>query len=399
LARGNAVTAGEVRQYFSALKTGGGPPQSPSPELWAALSTRGALGGTPDRPVVTPIGEHVLRELSVRSIRTDPLPLLAVSDELGAVQSELETVARAMEYFLGELGPIVPAEALPFLRISAAGLANQRTNPEELAERFRNAWGMMEVLGGDPRDRLLAAELLAATDVPIPTVYAHLMQTVDQLRALKPKCSEPVATATILHLYPKPTSASRVADWQRIRGSQNSPEAAALLAAQGEDRLQADIAYRAAFAAEGSSDPDPSRAAAYLAVSGTVSGHAIVQMQELVKALRAIRIPSPWLTGALLLSRPGLSTAETVDWVQKAAEISKARHLGPTEAEQLAVAVAMVHGLPAGRFTGAAPPIPFGGTTTTDRLGVPTLVALHAWIYRSILGDPEPPGTDASPSA
>ncbi|MCI4323282.1 MAG: hypothetical protein L3K03_04590 [Thermoplasmata archaeon] len=343
---------------------------------------------------MTPIGDHVLRELSVRSVRTDPLPLLAVSDELGAIQNELETVARTMEYFLAELGPIVPAEALPFLRISAAGLANQRTNPQELAERFRNAWGMMEVLGGDPRDRLLAAELLAATDVPIPTVYAHMMQTVDQLRALQPRCEEPVATATILHLYPNPTSSSRLSDWVRIRSSQNSPEAAALLAAQGDDRLQADQAYRSAFAADGNSDPDPSRAAAYLAVSGTVSGHAIAQMEELVKALRAIHIPSPWLTGALLLSRPGLSTPETVDWVLKAAEISKARHLGPTEAEQLAVAVAMVHGLPSGRFAGAAPPIL--STGTTDRLGVPTLVALHAWIYRSILGDPEPSGTDAS---
>ncbi|HKV90790.1 MAG TPA: hypothetical protein VJQ43_06315, partial [Thermoplasmata archaeon] len=160
------MTSGAVRTYLSSLASGRPDSRAP-PEVWESLVRNGAVEGSPDSPTLTDVGRHVLSELEVRASRTDPLPLDSVAQQLNRVGADLENVAKSASYFLAELGPVVPIEALPLLRMVAVGLANRRETPEEIAEAFRNIWGSVEVMGGDARDRLLAAELLDAEGASI----------------------------------------------------------------------------------------------------------------------------------------------------------------------------------------------------------------------------------------
>jgi hypothetical protein len=371
------VTAGDVRQYLSEVERGSIP--QGSPELRQLIEGQRAVTLPPAPPGLTDIGRHVLSELGVRSDRTDPLPVDQVAGELSSVALELDAVAKSAEYFLAELGALTPAEAAPFLRVVAAGLANRRETPEELAERFRNVWGMVEVMGGDARDRLLAAELLAASPEVATRVYPNIVQTSNRLREEYGASKSTVGLSAILHLLPSPTPEAPVAEWMRHREEVAAEEASAWVAglvqrdAGAWDRFRA---FRARLL-----EPDPkARGSALAAAQLTELGPAGARTLEKVPALaRALgdEFPLPLLSAALLLARQPLSAGELLDWLHKAQRIAEQRQLAPTPAEIAVLAVALVHGLPPHRWA---------GRTSAEAGGMPisTLLVLHAGLYRSV---------------
>jgi hypothetical protein len=329
------------------------------------------------------MGKHVLAELALRAYRYDPLPLDEVSEEMGGALRELDDVAKTAQYFLSELGPVTPPETLPYMRISAAGLANRRTSVEDLAEVFRNTWGMVEVIESDARDRLLAAELLVQSPVPASRLYAPIMHTMEMLRSSGGTVRTPAGTAAILHLFPAPTPEARMAEWKRWRPLVRSDETAALLAG----RLSADQSsrldtLRASLQAAGASPSDAEHAAAYLLLAEhdpTLSVGRTIELAERFKG----RLPSPFTASVLLVTRHRLSTAELADWVEKATGIAAARRLAPTPPELFAIAVALVHGILPDRFRAGGPAA--SGPRGESVADVLSLVALHAWMYRPIL--------------
>src|SRR5579863_3321069 len=189
------VTSRRVRAALRSVAAG--PAVSVEPDVFEALHQKGALVGTRDRPEITDVGRHVLVELDARAGRVDALSLDRVAEELAAVVAELDQVAKTAEYFLAELGPVAPREALPFLKPVAVGLANRRGTPEELAEEFRHVWGGVEVMGGDAGDRLLAAELLSAASAPLDRIYAPVMSTALRIRET-PGATSPATAAVLL---------------------------------------------------------------------------------------------------------------------------------------------------------------------------------------------------------
>ena len=125
---------------------------------------------------LTEVGAHVLQELELRASRVDGMALDEFAGQLGRVYSDLDSVAHTSEYFLADLGPIVPPEALSRLR--PVGRTGQPAEtPEELAQEFRAIWGGTEVMGGDARDRLMAAELLHAAQASMEEIYSPMMTT------------------------------------------------------------------------------------------------------------------------------------------------------------------------------------------------------------------------------
>jgi hypothetical protein len=375
------VTAGEVRTYLAELDQGRTP--SGSTELVQLLESQGAIPTGPSKPGLTAIGRHVLAELSVRATRTDSLPLDAVAAELAATSAELDAVAKSAEYFLAELGALTPAEAAPFLRVVAAGLANRRETAEELAERFRNVWGMVEVMGGDARDRLLAAELLAASPEIATRVYPNLVQTSDRIREQFAGRTSTVGLAAILHLVPSPTPEAPFDEWVRHREEVGADEAAAWVAGLVQRDPAAWTRFRTHFAALHALYPDARGlplAAALLAELGGVGDSTAAEVPALAEALGS-GVPLPVLSAALLLSRHALSASELTDWVRKAERIALQRQLAPSPLERAALAIALVHGLPASRFAGAP------GSVERSASQMSTLLVLHSGIYRSILAN------------
>ncbi|MFI5415151.1 MAG: hypothetical protein ACHQ16_05745, partial [Candidatus Lutacidiplasmatales archaeon] len=339
------VTCGAVRTYLRSISSGG-PSASPAPEIWESVSRHGAVGGSSTEPLITDIGKRVLAELEVRASRTDPLPLETVAEQLDRIGSDLDNVAKSASYFLAELGPVVPAEAVPLLRIVAVGLANRRETPEEIAEEFRNAWGSVEVMGGDPRDRLLGAELLNSASAPIGELYGPMVKTMEAVRSRGGQHGSAVTVSTVLHLAAGPEQPPALDAFFALRSNAGGDEAAALLAASGrtpEAALQLRDEWVGKLPKLEANDARLS--AAYLACEPATRSDVASRIQTLVPLL-APKFARPGVAASLLAMSAPIEPGELVNWLEKAESLARTRKLAPTPSELEALALALVHGLP-----------------------------------------------------
>lgn len=384
------LTCGEVRRYLAGLSSGAAVPIEASD--WQSLAEKGAVTGSPTSAQLTPVGKHVLKELELRASRTDALTLDFVAAQLTRVLGDLDGVAKTAEYFLAELGPVTPPEAVPLLRPVAVGLANRRETPEELAEEFRNVWGSVEVMGGDPRDRLTAAELLLSADANIEKIYSPMMTTAASVRELAGPKAPAVTIAALLHLNPNAEGKVPYAEYVALRKTATAEEGAAILAATGlgvEEVVRRRAEFLARIATAGSPTPDQQVVAGYLTVAGADPNRAVPRAQTLLTAL-APRLPGAGaLAGALALA-DWLEVPELLDWVEKASEIARNRKLAPTGAELVVLGTSMVLGMPSAEF--GAPPS--GSRPTLVHLA--NLVALNAWVYAKLV--PPAPASTLTPA-
>jgi hypothetical protein len=341
------------------------------------------------------VGRHVLAELEIRAYRTDSQGLVETATQLGSILAEFDVVAKTAEYFLADLGPVVPPTAVALVRPVAISLANRRETPEELAEEFRNVWGGVEVMGGDPRDRLLAAELLNAASADMTKVYSPIMNTSGMIRQQLGGRAASVTPATLLHLTAGIDVAVPLTSYFDLRASAGSDEAAALLAGLSQDSGGA-LARRDAFLrALGASTPpsaDVLHAATYLAALGADDAFAARTLA--IAAALGTRLSKPLTPAALLAGHVHLSPEEIVDWVDKAITILTGRQIAPTPEEIAALAVGLVHGLPETEFLNPAAP---GSRPAGVPASLPALTAFHAWIYRPLVG-PAPKVPSAAPA-
>lgn len=383
---------GPVRTYLSALASGNA--SAPAPGVWEALAVHGAVSGTPSAPTLTPVGRHVLAELQLRAYRTDAVPLDRVAGDLSRVLTEFDTVVRAAEYFLQDLGPVVPTVALPLLRPVSLGLANRRETPEELASEFRAVWGGVEVMGGDPRDRLLAAELLNAASADMSHLYSPIMNMTDRIREKLGPGRPSIAPATILQMGAGEDGSPSLDGFLSIRTAAGGEEAAALLVAGRTDATEALAARDRLAAALGGADA-PSADARHAATFLVASRHEDLPIER-IRALAdhlGGAVAHPLTAAALLAEHVGLSPEEIVDWHTKAVAVLTQRQLAPTPREIGALAIALLHGLPDSEFLA-----PTAGGAAAVPVSVPALTAIHAWMYRPLLGAETAPTPSAGPS-
>ncbi len=372
-------TCGQVRRYLSDLAQGR--TGQVDPTTWQTLLNRGAVTDASGAPAITTAGRHVLAELDVRASRTDDLSLDAVADQLSRVLVDLDGVAKTAEYFLAELGPVTPAEALPLLRPVAVELANRRGSPEELAEEFRGYWGSVEVMGGDPRDRLLAAALLQAAGATMEKVYSPMMTTVLNVRETAGARAPAVTIAALLHVSARPDGPIPYESYLSLRKLARTEEGAAMLAATGQGPT-AILARRQALldglARGGAPTGDDQVAAGYLAVCGADPSTRLERVRE-ARQLLGNRFPSPSVAAALVANADWVRPAELVNWLDKATEIARRRTLAPSTRELSALGMAMVLGLPPSALVGpGARPVP-----PLEHLA--NLVAVNAWVYGELV--------------
>jgi hypothetical protein len=370
----SSIRCEEARGLLESAASSTPVPDSP---VWTELSGRGAVEGSPGQPRLTAIGRHVLTELTLRAYRCDPWPLDRMAEELGRVLEELEGIAKNAEYFMSDLGPITPAEAVPYLRIVSVGLANRRETPEDLAERFRQVWGMLEVMGGDARDRLVGAELLIASAATMSQLYAPMMTTVETLRSAG--AVRAVAAAAILHLDISSEAADAVDRWRRARAIVPTDEAAALLATVlgKPEQRRAFEQFRSEFS-NGPNMGGRTSAALYLASQNADPAQTTQRVLEAARLI-APQTRRPLLPAALIASAHPLSPGELVDWVTKASGAAARCQLASRPDEFTALGVALVEGLPRRTFDPKATVVP------TALSEASTLLALHAWVYRPLL--------------
>ncbi|MCI4367922.1 MAG: hypothetical protein L3K08_09225 [Thermoplasmata archaeon] len=385
----SAALCRPVREYLSAIQSGSAP--TPGPDVWDTLVRHNAVTGSSAAPSITPVGLHVLRELEVRAYRTDTLTLEVVAGQLDRVLNDLDQVAKTAEYFLAELGPVTPPDAVPFLRPVAVGLANRRETPEELAEQFRNVWGAVEVMGGTAPDRLMAAELINAAKAELSTIYAPMMSTITKIREATGGRSSAVTAAALLHLNAGADGVPALDTFYALQEPMGSDESAALLAGAFPDPAVAvarrDRVALALIAAGFLDGIDVRNAAAYMA-SGSGDPQALLaRVPPIANGVKS-RIPRAITAAAVLSDIQALQPAELLNWWQKACDITASWKLAPNDAELAALALSLVHGLPKGEFQTLPP------EHSAASVDLRALLALHAWIYRPLVpilsGEPAP---------
>ena len=385
------LTAGEVRRYLSSLASG--TVAAIGPDGFEVLQSRGAVAGSAIAPTITPVGKHVLAELDVRAYRADAMPLDAVADQLTRVIGDLDNVAKTAEYFLADLGPVTPPEALPLLRPVAVGLANRRETPQELAEEFRNVWGSVEVMGGDPRDRLLAAALLHAGGADIEHIYSPMMTTTTSVREVAGASAPAVTVAALLHLNTPPTGKARFEEYLKLRRSTRTEEGAAMLAATGrpvDELLQTRSAMLASITQGAAPTGDHQVAAGYLTIAAANASVHLPRVHELTRSL-GDRFASPIVAASVLAMLDWLSPAELVNWLDKASDVVRARKLAPTRRELSALGLTLVLGLPPSEFATSS------RTQIPPLLHLANVVAVNAWVYGELISAGPPPGAAAAP--
>ena len=332
-------------------------------------------------PTLTAVGKHVLGELEVRAYRADSMTLDAVAEQLSRVLNDIDNVAKTAEYFLAELGPLTPPEALPLLRPVAVGLANRRETPEELAEEFRNLWGSVEVMGGDPRDRLLAAALLHAARADVEHVYSPMMTTSATVREVAGAAAPAVTVAALLHLNPGPDGQAPWDAYLALRRTTRTEEGAAMLAATGrpvDELLTTRAGFLKTIAAGRTPSGDDQVAAGFLTTAGASPSVHLPRVMELAKSL-GTRFNSPIVAASVLGMLDWLSPAELVNWLDKATDVVRSRKLAPTPAELATLGLTLVLGLPPSEFaTSSATQIP-------PLLHLADVVAVNAWVYGELI--------------
>jgi len=378
-------TSGEVRRYLAGLASG--TPGTLDATSFQTLLTRGAVAGTLAAPTLTPVGKHVLAELEVRAYRADAMSLDAVADQLTRVLNDLDNVAKTAEYFLAELGPVTPPEALPMLRPVAVGLANRRETPEELAEEFRNIWGSVEVMGGDPRDRLLAAALLHAAGADMQRIYSPMMATSITVReAVGPKAPA-VTVAALLHLNRDAADPPPYEAYLKLRRSTRTEEGAAMLASSGrpvDELLVTRAGILTSLSAGRAPSGDEQVAAGYLTIAGANAQVHLPRVAELTKSL-GTRFTAPIVAASVLGMLDWISPAELVNWLDKASDLARSRKLAPTPGELAALGLTIVLGLPPSEFATSS------ATQIAPLLRLANVVAVNAWVYGELVPAGAPP--------
>ncbi len=387
------ISAREVLDFLRAASSTPAPPASGP--VYEMLLAHRVVTSSGSGAALTPVGETVRAELELRSYRLGDLPLEALSTEMSELAEEMDRVAHSAESFLGDVGPLPPPESFDYMPMAATCVAHADLEADELAESFRNCWGLIDVLEGEAPDRLLAAVLLMRSGAPTGRFYGHLMTTLPTVRRAVPPPSHPVTVAALLHLYPKLAAEAPLAEWGRWRAKAGSDVAAALLAGRPADpAFEGRLRKLTDALAPGSDRKEAGPAALHLLLLREDAEARVPKVLALAALLRG-RLPAPVVAASVLVGRHDLSPEELLDWVTKAAEIARNRHLARAPAALTALGVAIVAGLATERFhrPGAPPPAMDDADAgeETDSQAVSNLVALQGVLYRRILASPPTP--------
>jgi len=229
------------------------------------------------------------------------------------------------------------------------GLAKIQGDRQAILERFLSAYSSLQRYNSSIWNKLMAAEIMAATNSEFMTLSAFLTDLEQRLRteAHVPQEQSVGIAATLLYgsASNNATTFSRFIDFSTLTESQ---EAAAILAITNGDTQELTSkfhSYKDMFNDWGySTSDDTDLAASYLSISPLVAEDVNTRMNAIVDALRS-DLAYPLVAAAILTSMSSLSPAEAIDLMEKGVAIlqSHTSYLG--RSELVSLAVRMVHGV------------------------------------------------------
>lgn len=351
----------------------------------------------------TTAGRVALRDLSVALYRVSDEEFSSYWTAAQTVDSELGSIASQAQATHGALAAQLPDVDPTYLWAVAIGLAKQLGGTKTPFQSFLDAYRALGHLSNNEENRLLAAEVIAGLPGPVPDSVAHLGEL---LRGVEPLGIPAEAAAGVAAIV----LAGRRADGTYALGPLGqflrvtpSYEAAALLAivnAPYDALVGAFTATKQLFASWGYQiSEDTELSSAYLALSSLPPETIATKMAILARGVGAY-LEYPLVAAAVLASIPVLEANETLNLLEKAYEILGVRTGEISQAELIALAVRLIHGVdvrsvdsidPTQKVVGPTNYPSFRYAGLVPRVWVPLYVA-HGYYFATFagIGGPHP---------
>jgi len=228
------------------------------------------------------------------------------------------------------------------------GLAKLQGDQQQILERFLSAYNSLQHFNSNVGSKLMAAEVMAATNSDFINLSSSLTDLEQRLRndANVPEEQSVGIAATLLYGGPgSSTSFDRFVEFSKIT---ESKETAAILAITNiaTDQLTSKFhSYKDMFDDWGySTSDDTDLAAAYLSISPLVADDVKSKMNTIVDALKS-DLQYPLVAAAILTSMSTLEATESLDLMEKGVSILSNFATGLGRSEMVSLAVRMIHGV------------------------------------------------------
>jgi hypothetical protein len=319
---------------------------------------------------LTSLGAMAVRDLGTRLYRVSDLPFAAYMGQTQEVDRELNDIAnQSAQYFSALSGPLASADR-SYLWAISIGLAKRANDVQAGATGFLNAYQALGDLSHNDENRLMSAEILAASPRSLADSLPLLKQLDGAVRHLGIPKQSSLGVASIILLGQRGDGTFATDTLQTWLKTTPSYESAALMAIVNRpvDELGAKFgALRALFGGWGfAPSEDVELSSAYLAVSDLPVDGLSPKLAVLTRGLAAY-LQYPLVASAILASIPVLEANETLQLLEQAYDIIGKRAMPLSQPELICLAVRMIHGIRAETVTGLdttgtavpAPPVNF----------------------------------------
>jgi hypothetical protein len=229
------------------------------------------------------------------------------------------------------------------------GLAKLQGDQQQILQRFVSAFNSLQNYKSNIWSKLLAAEIIAATNADFTSLSDELSDLDNQLRtqAHVPEEQSVGIAATLLYgsASDTMTTFSRFVDFSKITESQEAAAILSITTTAVQDLTDKFHSYKDLFNDWGySTSDDTDLAASYLAISPLVANDVKDRMNTIVDAIRN-DLAYPLVAAAILTSMSSLAPAEVIDLMEKGVAILQSYIPNLGRSELVSLSVRMVHGV------------------------------------------------------
>lgn len=308
------------------------------------------------------LGTVVLKDLNIRNYRLTDEEFPDFVAEIKSTYSELRSIADRASYYVNLLRSKITKikeedgdQAETAVGVSslfwseAIGLAKLQGDPNQIGQRFDQAFDALNGFDSTTPNKLMAAEIMTAlASEDLSNLVSVLKQLDKQLKGADvPKELSAGVAATLLagRRYDGTYPLDKFGQFRRITPSF---EAAAILSVMNVDfePLSAKFqSFRSTFTSWGyMASEDTEVASAFLAIGELEAGEVQEKLKYIIEQLQNY-LAYPLVAAAILASIPVFESHEVLDLMEKAVTLLFAYSTGLERSELVALAVRMIHGV------------------------------------------------------
>jgi hypothetical protein len=319
---------------------------------------------------LTSLGVMSLRDLGTRLYRVSDLPFDSYMGQTQEVDRELNDIANQSAQYFTLLSPPLASADRSYLWAISIGLAKRENDVQKGASEFIDAYNGLGELAHNDENRLMSAEILAASPRSIADSLPVMKQLDSAVRKLGVPKESSLGVASIILLGQRGDgtfATDSLQNWLRTTPSYESAALMAIVNRPPEEIGARFTGLRSMFGGWGfAPSEDVELSSAYLAVSDMPMDGLSPKLAVLTRGLGAY-LQYPLVGSAILASIPVLEANETLQLLEQAYNILGKRAMPLSQQELICLAVRMIHGIRAETVTGLdttaravpAPPVNF----------------------------------------